>query len=203
MDANESKQPLPNRPEAKLPPLPQGFRIRKRPLPNSASHLRRAAPPKTASSPGGPVYDPDGYHPPPRAAHTVIIKVTAKAPFMSLVKRVRKALDHGPPQKTKGLPLTARIAALGVDTRKEQQLGPIADALDDVVLIGTGRAIQKAVEVGCFFARERNLMVLPRTRTLAAIDDIEMGDEDDADADVEDGVRVRNVSCIEVGIRWR
>jgi len=120
---------------------------------------------------------------------------------MSVVKRVRKALENGP-QKTKGLPLTARIAALEVEKdqkAKEANMGPIGDALDDVVLIGTGRAIQKAVEVGCFFTREKDLLVIPRTRTLTAIDDIEM---DDDEADVEDGVRTRHVSCIEVGIRW-
>lgn len=120
---------------------------------------------------------------------------------MGLVNCVRKALENGP-QKTKGLPLTARIAALEVEKDKkvkESNNGNISDALDDVVLIGTGRAIQKCVEVGCFFTREKNLRVIPRTRTVAAIDDIEM---DDDEVDIEDGVRTRSVSVLEVGIRW-
>lgn len=121
---------------------------------------------------------------------------------MSLVKRARKALENGP-QKTKGLPLTARMAAL--ETRKGGKSeatgndGFIEDALDDVVLIATGKAIQKVIEIGCFFQREKELIVSTRTRTLQAIDDVVMQDED---AEEEDQVRVRNVSCIEVGIRW-
>ena len=120
---------------------------------------------------------------------------------MALVKRTRAALENGP-QTTKGLPLTARVAALGVGVggggKDEQRTNLISDALDDVVLIGTGRAIQKALEVGAFFLRNKELIVLFRTRTVAAIDDIVMEDED---AEEEDQVRVRHVSCIEVGIR--
>lgn len=150
-----------------------------------------------------PGCDLDGYRMPPRAPHTVLVKVTASAPFMSLVKRVRAGLDTGP-QKTKGLPLTARIAALGVGTAGTREgapaaRGPITDALDDVVLVATGRAIQKALEVGAFLMRNKELVVLFRTRSVAAVDDVVAEDED---ADVEDQVRVRHVSCVEVGIRW-
>lgn len=119
---------------------------------------------------------------------------------MSLVKRVRKALDKGPAQKSKGLALTARIAALEVRrSTGAAASGVVEDALDDVVLVATGRAIPRAIEVGGFFTRERDLIVLARTRTLRAIDDVVAEDED---ADVEDQVRVRNLSCVEVGIRW-
>lgn len=118
---------------------------------------------------------------------------------MSLVRRVRKGLENGP-QKTKGLALTARIAALEVrKSGGSSRCGVVEDALDDVVLVATGRAIQNAIEVGGFFTRERDLVVLTRTRTLRAIDDIVAEDED---ADVEDRVQVRNISCVEVGIRW-
>lgn len=77
--------------------------------------------------------------------------------------------------------------------------------MDDVVLVATGRAIQRAVEVGGFFTRERELVVLVRTRTLRAIDDVVVGggdDEEDGEGEGEDQVRVRNLSCVEVGIRW-
>lgn len=84
------------------------------------------------------------------------------------------------------------------------------DALDDVVLVATGRAIQKAVEVGCFFTRERDLNVLLRTRTVRGVDDVvradEGGDEGDDGSEEEEegtGARVRAVSCVEVGVRWR
>ncbi|KAK4211763.1 ribonucleases P/MRP protein subunit POP7 [Rhypophila decipiens] len=205
MDTETSTdKPLPNRPQEKMPGLPKGSRIHKRPLPNAPFNLRQVRREhkqivRQSSSSSQPVPDLDGYIMPPRAGHTVIIKVSSKAPFMSLVKRVRKALENGP-QKTKGLPLTARIAAMEVEKKtKDSNMGPITDALDDVVLIGTGRAIQKTVEVGCYFTRDKSLLVIPRTRSLAAIDDIEM---DDDEVDIEDGVRTRHVSCLEVGIRW-
>lgn len=109
--------------------------------------------------------------------------------------------------------LAARVAAMkgaasaakvgGGGDGGNLQGGGVEDALDDVVLVATGRAIARAVEVGGFFTRERELVVLVRTRTLQAVDDVVAGDGDEVEeADVEDQVRVRNVSCVEVGIRW-
>lgn len=121
---------------------------------------------------------------------------------MTTVKRVLKVLDTGP-QKTRGLPLTDRIAAMGVreGKRVEEVVGPIHDCLDDVVLIASGKAMQRALEVGNHFRRNnKELIVLVRTRTVKAIDDIVMTDED---VDEEDGVRVRGLSVVEVGIRWK
>lgn len=186
-----------NRPENKLAALPKGARLRKRPLPSLTigRQLRNA---RTSNA---TARDLDDYQLPVRAAHTVVIKVTAKTPFMAIIKRARHALDNGP-QKTKGLPLTARIESLGVGSggkTREQAQGFITDTLDDVVLIATGRAIQKVLEVGSFMRRNEELVVVFRTRTVSAIDDIEM----DEDVDMEDQVRVRQVSCVEVGVRWK
>lgn len=141
---------------------------------------------------------------PPRAPHTVVIKVSASTPFMAAVKRARHALETGP-QTTKGLPLTARIAALGVDAAKagEAVLGPVSDALDEVVLVATGRAIAKALEVGMFLKRNKELVVVVRTRTVAAIDDVVMGGVEEEEGGGEEEVRVRQLSCVEVGIRHR
>jgi ribonuclease P/MRP protein subunit POP7 len=68
-----------------------------------------------------------------------------------------------------------------------------------VVLVATGKAIARAVEVAGFFTREKDLAVLLRTRSVRAVDDVVAADDD---ADVEDQVRVRGLSCVEVGIRW-
>ncbi|AEO64868.1 uncharacterized protein THITE_2111223 [Thermothielavioides terrestris NRRL 8126] len=129
---------------------------------------------------------------------------------MSLVRRVRKALEKRTQAQasTKRLPLAARVAAVkaaasapgaGTGGGAGGNGAAAEDALDDVVLVATGKAIARAVEVGGFFTRERDLLVLVRTRTLQAVDDVVAGDED---GDGEDQVRVRNVSCVEVGIRW-
>lgn len=154
--------------------------------------------------------DPDGYIPTPRAAHTAVIKVSSGASFMSLVRRARKALDKAPGrQSTTGLPLAARVAQLKVGGSGGAGAGGVggagggtgrvfSDALDDVVLVATGRAISKAVDVAGLFTREKDLLVLMRTRSLRAVDDVVAEDE----GDLEDEVRVRYLSCLEVGIRW-
>ncbi|KAK4157400.1 Rpp20 subunit of nuclear RNase MRP and P-domain-containing protein [Chaetomidium leptoderma] len=210
-DARAQFKTLPNRPQAKLPPIPNGSRIQKRPLAGPSPFSRPRINPSSSSSSNllSTTADPDGYTPPPRATHTTVIKVSSGATFMSLVRRVRKALEKAPShQTTKGLPLAARIAALKVakpgtagssSSSSRHWGGIIEDALDDVVLVATGRAIEKAVDVGGFFTREKELVVLVRTRTLQAVDDVVAVDEE---ADVEDQVRVRNVSCVEVGMRW-
>lgn len=85
--------------------------------------------------------------------------------------------------------------------RNEEMVGPIYDCFDDVVLIASGKAIQKALEVGSHFRRtNRELIVLVRSRSVKAIDDIIATDDD---VDEEDDVRVRELSVVEVGIRWK
>ncbi|KAJ4395478.1 hypothetical protein N0V85_006536 [Neurospora sp. IMI 360204] len=218
MEPSTTPKPLPNRPDQKMPPIPKGSRIQKRPLPAPLSHRLSSSNTSRSSTLSTIPTDIDGFRPPPRAPHTLIIKVTSSAPFMSLVKRVRKGLESrsslSRQQSTKGLPLTARIAALDTSSGGSKEggsgngLGPVEDALDDVVLVATGRAIQKAVEVGCFFTRERDLMVLLRTRTVRGVDDVVRGEDDDGGEDGSEeeegtGARVRAVSCVEVGVRWR
>ncbi|KAK4140145.1 Rpp20 subunit of nuclear RNase MRP and P-domain-containing protein [Dichotomopilus funicola] len=234
---------LVNKPDTKLPPIPNGSRIVKRPLPGpSPSAYPRARPhtqpqpqshrqppnkpttttttttkpPTTATLPALlATADSDGYIPPPRAAHTAVLKVSSSASFMSLVRRARKILDRRATAMTmgsgrtggaKGLPsLAARVAALGGSNAANGSgnggghSGFVTDGLDDVLFVATGRAIEKAVELACFFQRERELIVLMRTRSVKAVDDVVAADEE---ADVEDGVRVRNLSSLEVGIRW-
>lgn len=215
-DGATAPPPLINRPEAKLPALPKGTTPPPPPrpvaspltplLPGSRVHKRPLPFPsvRTTARAFGPDFDLDGYRMPPRAPHTVVIKVSASTPFMAAVKRARNALETGP-QTTKGLPLTARIAALGVDAAKagEAVLGPVSDALDEVVLVATGRAIAKALEVGMFLKRNKELVVVVRTRTVAAIDDVVMGGVEEEEGGGEEEVRVRQLSCVEVGIRHR
>ncbi|KAK4124787.1 hypothetical protein N657DRAFT_679611 [Parathielavia appendiculata] len=217
---------LPNKPQTKLPPIPKGTRIQKRPLPGPSPSTRPRNPPRAApSSPDllALAADSDGYTPPPLASHTIVVKVSSGASFMSLVRRVRKALEKAPSRRAgrdSRVPLAARVASATTSASTsisrssgnagrgeagaatgQKATGVIGDRLDDVMLVATGRAIERAVEIGGFFTRERELAVLVRTRTVRAVDDVVVVDEE-ADAEAEDQVRVRNVSCVEVGIRW-
>lgn len=153
--------------------------------------------------------------PAPRGAHTVVVYVRAAAPFMSLVSRVRKALAktdrRAGSRRQGGAPLAARVAALktAAEGQQQQQQDPPSQALfgqgregdDDVVLVGTGKAIAKTVQVGAFLTRDTELVIVPRTRTLRTVDDLVA--VENADGVAEDGARVRNVSCLEVGVRWK
>lgn len=172
------------------------------------------------------------------------VYVSAKTPFMAVVKRVRKALENsggGHPRSTRGLPLTARVAALSTGGRtssgRQSDESEVSDdgssnkaADDEVVILGSGRAIEKTLNVAAWFQRQTDCRVSLRTRSVAAIDDIVLGraqemhdkgeaaEGDDADAEVEaddadgeqeddddaeDHARVRMVSCLEVAVRLR
>ncbi|KAL2144750.1 hypothetical protein VTI28DRAFT_8596 [Corynascus sepedonium] len=205
------QQTIPNKPETKLPPIPHGSRVRKRPLPGPSPLAR----PRTTASSLSPdaliaTADSNGYIPPPRAAHTAVIKISSGASFMSIVRRARKALDKAPSVQATGAATTrgggrqslaARVAALSRAKTTAAAAGAATSetAPDDVLLVATGRAIGMAVDLAGFFSREKDLAVLMRTRTLSAVDDVVAIDED---ADIEDEVRVRNVNCLEVGLRW-
>lgn len=185
------------------PHNPTGSRIQKRPLPRRGN---------LASTPIAGHVDVDGYRTPAGRAPTCV-HVSTKAPFMSIVKRVRKALDNGP-QKTKGLPLLARVAALSTGsvsataaaaTNDDANVDGAGKAGAEVLVLGTGRAIEKTLNVAAFFNRQKDCRVSLRTRTIGAVDDVIMGEAeggDDEEAE-EDQARVRMVSCLEVVVRLR
>lgn len=156
---------------------------------------------------------------------------------MAVIKRVRKALEGGggaQSRSTRGLPLTARVAALSTSGRvatgrnninnDNGQAGSHEGSDGEVVVLGTGRAIEKTLNVAAWFQRQNDCHVSLRTRTVAAVDDIVLGHAKDADADwdadadadpnetygdqerddeAEDHSRVRMVSCLEVAVRLR
>ncbi|KAK4226347.1 ribonucleases P/MRP protein subunit POP7 [Podospora fimiseda] len=177
--------PLPNNPSSKLPPLSKTHKIHKLPLPLPPPSTRSLNPrPPSFTTP-----DKSGYLPPPRLPSTIIIKVSSSASFISLLKRVRKALDKANTTNNK-------------NPRRNTGNGIIEDAQDDVVMIASGKAIQKAVEVGVALGREGKgeLVVVARTRSLDVVDEVVEEDEDEEEGEEER--RVRGVSCLEVGVRW-
>lgn len=163
------------------------------------------------------------------------VYVGSKTPFMAVVKRVRKALDSSggaQPKSTRGLPLTARVAALSTGGRATSgrgnndsdsgQDGSNEGGEGEVIVLGTGKAIEKTLNVAAWFQRQNDCRVSLRTRSVAAVDDVVVGtaknadgdwdadaDPDDADAEpegddeAEDHSRVRMVSCLEVAVRLR
>lgn len=71
---------------------------------------------------------------------------------------------------------------------------------------GSGRAIAKTLELAAWFQREKDCSISLRTMTLETVDDVvvdEDGAEEEGGFAAEEESRVRNVNCVEVGIRLR
>lgn len=142
---------------------------------------------------------------------------------MSIITRVRKALNNGPGglrsnSAGKGLTLAARIAALNNNNNHHHHNhnsssaaaagggGDDAVKHHEVLVRGTGRAMAKTLNVAAYFQDQRDTRVSVRTMTLEAVDDVVV-DEDGAEAQggfaAEEETRVRMVNCLEVGVSLR
>lgn len=78
---------------------------------------------------------------------------------------------------------------------------------EEVLLKGTGRAIERVLELGLYFQGQDDVGVEVRTGTVGAVDDIERDEEEEEDGDggkeEEENVpeaRVRMVSFVEVAL---
>jgi ribonuclease P/MRP protein subunit POP7 len=86
-------------------------------------------------------------------------------------------------------------------------------APEEVILKGTGKAIQKVLALAAWFQDqaqdELGVKVVLRTSSVGAIDDVihtDRGEDADGEgdnADDADETRIRRVSCLEVGISLR
>ncbi|KAL8647992.1 MAG: hypothetical protein Q9226_006197 [Calogaya cf. arnoldii] len=133
----------------KLPRLPSNARVTKRPL------LRPPIPSPYASS-----------------TSPKIIYISAKTPFVSAVKRVRKLLDLidkravGKVELGDGRKGKEALRAIG-EAKQASEKEP-----EEVILKATNRAIEKALGLGVFFQGQGDVRVRLRTGSVGAVDDI-------------------------------
>ena len=75
---------------------------------------------------------------------------------------------------------------------------------EEVVIKGTGKAIEKVVRLAAWWQGQSDVKVTVRTASVGAVDDVvERGEgEGEGEGMVEES-RIRRVSCLEVGIRLR
>ncbi|KAJ9155245.1 hypothetical protein NKR23_g2100 [Pleurostoma richardsiae] len=139
-----------------------------------------------------------------------IVYVGTRSPFIGIVKSVRKALENSPAgvrgQSTKGLPLNARIAALSAGGSARGGGGDESgEGSPEVLVRGTGAAIEKTLHVAAWFNRQSEYKVALRTLSESTVDDVvkEGGDEDEGGFAGEEDSRMRMLSCLELGIRLR
>ena len=71
------------------------------------------------------------------------------------------------------------------------------------MLKGTGKAVEKVLALGLFFQGQRDCRIRVGTGSVGAVDDVVVGDEEDAEGDGEEETRVRRVSVMEVGVRLK
>ncbi|CAK7215136.1 hypothetical protein SBRCBS47491_002379 [Sporothrix bragantina] len=157
-----------------------------------------------------------------------VLFVATKAPFLSVVNRTVKLLDKGPGgarwSSTKVVPLEERV---------QQTMGGTTNFSDaktarsrSVLLLGTGHATTKLIQIAAWFQRQPGYVVAVRTRSSATVDDVftmevvgEAGDDDKDKDNEEDAMEVdahttktteprrstrrRNVNCLEVAVRLK
>ncbi|CAK7229823.1 hypothetical protein SCUCBS95973_007358 [Sporothrix curviconia] len=163
-----------------------------------------------------------------------VLFVATKAPFLSVVNRAVKLLDKGPGgarwSSTKVVPLEERVSSV---TKTMAMTAATTTTASDaktarsrsVLLLGTGHATTKLVQIAAWFQRQPGYVVAVRTRSSATVDDvftvetIGEGDDDDGEDDDEDAMEVdsttkktteprrstrrRNVNCLEVAVRLK
>ncbi|KAI0431750.1 Rpp20 subunit of nuclear RNase MRP and P-domain-containing protein [Xylaria sp. FL1042] len=187
-DGSHNSQ-LPGSTATKLPPIPKGATVRRRALPSGPAASTNSA----------------------RRIH-----ITPKTPFQSVTTRVRKQLDKY--LRTAASSRNAftnklsqkKNASLGERVRRIQEqsqsaatggLGLGLENSGEVLVLGTGRAIQKAAEVALFFQKQPDCIVQLRTGSVAAVDDVVSKEEDGLEGEVTE--RARMMSSLEVSIRLR
>ena len=124
---------------------------------------------------------------------------------MATVKRVRKQLDrslrgHAPP--TKGKSLAQRVALL---SRENGTQGDVENPCE-ILVLGTGKAIEKTLSVASWFMAQGDCDVDVRTKTVGTVDDVVAGNEGDGEPEgdgFEEDSRARRVSCLEVAVRLK
>jgi len=146
-------------------------------------------------------------HPPISSARSgsqlqKVVYVSASASFIPTIKRVRKFLNEidkramgkidllGPGRDREKIESTAR----GFDKRGEE-----------VLVKGTGKAIEKVLRIALFFQGQDDVVVKLRTGSVGAIDDIIVdgdGAADEAGDDLPE-TRLRKTSVLEVAVSLR
>ncbi|KAM0718219.1 hypothetical protein Q7P37_006551 [Cladosporium fusiforme] len=183
MDKTKTSQNGVSKPQhKKLPRLPKEAQISKRPL------LHPAIPsPYTSSSSQKVVY------------------VSARTPFMSAIKRVEKLLQLADKRDVQAATTLAKknkrkrrrdeydgedeigaIARFAEEGReKKKRVGGVSG--EEVMIKGTGKAIGKVMEMGCWFSQRDGFEVKVRTGSVGAVDDVEVPE---AEEEVEAGEKM-------------
>lgn len=74
---------------------------------------------------------------------------------------------------------------------------------EEVLVKGTGKAIERVLQVAVHFLGQTDVKVVVRTGSVGTVDDVEVdGEGEEGEEDVPES-RVRMLGCLEVGISLR
>lgn len=194
------------------PPKPnkaKGEKCRKSKSPQSNS--RRPQRPKNWRVQKRPILHPPISSPYAGADHPKVVYISAKTPFISAVKRVRRLLSLIEKRSVGKVDL---ISGKGSDKQKlnalDTQVSPEKGKdPEEVILKGTNTVIEKVLGLALFFQGQEDLIVRLRTGTVGVVDDIvmvarpseetEVGDEIEEEKELPE-TQVRKISMLEVAI---
>ncbi|KAK4555236.1 hypothetical protein LTR86_007532 [Recurvomyces mirabilis] len=135
------------------------------------------------------------------ASQQKVVYVSARTPFISTVKRVEKLLKLSDKRLVQAATTNAKQSSnkrkrgrddhdevLGIAKEverlksKKRKGGTVDDdvegAGEEVVIKATGKAIQKAMQLGLWFQQREEYLVRLRTGSVGAVDDIELDEEE-------------------------
>ncbi|KAM4065598.1 rpp20 subunit of nuclear RNase MRP and P domain-containing protein [Hirsutella rhossiliensis] len=130
---------------SKLPPIPNGAKIQKRPL------IRRQL---------------------PSSSKTPVIYVSSSTPFMSAVKRVQKHLDKSLRNATAAAPKNASLHSRVEALRRRGADADSGTSATAVTVMGTGKAVQKTLSLASWFEQKADCAVEIKTATVGTVDDV-------------------------------
>ncbi|KAG9241600.1 Rpp20 subunit of nuclear RNase MRP and P-domain-containing protein, partial [Calycina marina] len=122
--------------------------------------------------------------------------ISPSTPFASTIKRVRTLLSHIESRASGPISFSSKLGpqiTAGIKARRD-------GSKEEVILKGTGRAIEKVLGIAVYWQGQADVVVRVRTGSVGAVDDVVENGNDE----VETGEsRVRRTSCLEVGISLR
>jgi len=129
------------------------------------------------------------------------VYVSPRTPFLSAARRVAKLLAAAQKRASQSVShATKGRRRGGVDRVVEAALRARESGAGEVVWVkGTGRACEKVLALAEWFRAKGEYAVVLKTGSVWAVDDVVVAGEDEAGEDT----RVRQVSCLEVGVRMK
>jgi ribonuclease P/MRP protein subunit POP7 len=136
------------------------------------------------------------------AATRKVVYVTSKSAFVPTIKRVRKYLDAI--EKRSSTPVS--LSNLQGRVSDQQILDTISKSgparAEDVVVTGTGKAIDKVLQVGLYLQSQDDVRVTLSTGTVGTVDDCSIPGAEGEDDEREE-TRIRRTSKVEVSVSLR